>query len=363
MYHLHLAQLLLQTWLASFHRGRRGERKILFLSSGKLGDLVCKTSLYSVIGRQLNTQVDVITNRFGPELYAGNPHIGKVWVLNNTAPADLATTGYTHAIILNPNPELIALAVRAAIPYRVGITTPREKFWARAFERFLQERHVYRYDRQVLEFYQTMLSSLGVKPEAERRELFPSAADRQHADQFWQEQGLAGKFIVGMCLGAGKAYKLWPLQRFAAVADCMVERYRARIVVFGSKADRTYSHELAELVQHRDVMVDAAGQLTLLQLAAVVAKCRLFVSVDTGLLHIADTMGVPVVDIAGAADCISQHPIGRYRILHPPDKAQYGDMAVAFHSGSENEERYRKMTEAISVEQVITAIDQMVSKP
>lgn len=362
MYHLRLARLFFATWLASFRPRRHGERKILFLSSGKLGDLVCKTSVVGAIGRQLKTSVDVVTNRFGPELYAGNPNIGNIWVFNDTTPGKLAAAGYTHAVILNPNPALVALAVRAGIPYRIGITTPREQFWTRLFERFLQERHVYYYDRQVLEFYQTMLESLGVKPEPERRELFPSAADRQRAEQFWQEHGLVSQFIVGMCLGAGKPYKLWPMERFAAVADYVVKKYGAKIILVGGTQDLAYSHELARLVKYKDAIVDATGKFKLLEQAALLEPCQLFVSVDTGPLYIADTMGVPIVDIAGPADCVSQHPIGRYIILHPADKEQYGDMAVSFHSGSENEERYKQMTEAITVGQVTDAINELIRK-
>lgn len=366
MYHLHLAWLLLQTWLAS--RTRRPsasprERKILILTSGKLGDLVCMTSLYHAMHRQLHTSVDIVANRFGPVLYAGNPAVGKLLLLGEVTPAILAKELYSHAVILNPNPELVALAVQAGILYRSSITTPRENFWTRAFEHFLQERHVYRFDQQAVEFYQTMLGSLGVKPEPERRGLFPSAADRQRAKMFWQERGISGKFVVGMCLGAGKAYKLWPVERFAAVADYVVEKYSAKILLVGGAADQAYSHELADHMRSKDAIVDATGQFKLLEQAAVLEPCRLFVSVDTGPLYIADAMGVPVVDIAGPADCVTQHPIGRYKILYPPDKEQYGEMAKSFHSGSENEARYRKMTEAITVEHVIVVIDQLLGPP
>lgn len=362
MHHLHLAGLLLRTWLASFPHGRPGERRILFLSSGKLGDLVCLTSLYGAVGRQLKTKVDVVTNRFGPELYGGNPCIGKVWVLNDVAPADLAVAGYTHAVILNPNPELVALTVRAGIPYRIGITTPREIFWTRVFERFLQERHVYHYDRQVVEFYQTMLGSIGVRPEPERRELFPPQTAVAVAQTFWQERGLAGNRVVGMCLSAGKQYKLWPVERFVCAADYLVEKYGAKILLVGSPADSAYSHELADRVQHRETVVDATGKFGLLELAALLKPCALFVSADTGPLHIADTMGVPVVDIAGPADCVTQHPIGKYIIVHPKKMEQLGEPAVAFHAGSENEEQYRKMTEAVTVEQVTDAVNQLWGK-
>lgn len=360
MHHLHLAWLLLQTFVASFRRGRRGERKILILSSGKLGDLVCLTSVFGAIGRQLHTTVDVVANHFAPELFAGNPSVGTVWVLNNTIPSALAARQYSHAVILNPNPELISLAVRAGIPYRIGITTPRENFWTRVFERFLQECHVYRYNGQVVEFYQTMLGSIGVRPEPERRELFPPQTAIAAAQSFWQGHGLVGQRVAGMCLSAGKAYKLWPMERFARVADYLVEKYRAKILLVGSPADSAYSHELAGMMKHQDAVADAAGKFTLLEHAAVVQPCALFVSADTGPLYLADTMNVPVADIAGAADCVTQHPIGKYVIIHPEEMQTLGEPAVAFHAGSEHEERFAKMTEAVTVDQVTDAIDQLL---
>ncbi|MDO8559893.1 MAG: glycosyltransferase family 9 protein [bacterium] len=364
MFHLQRAWLLLQTFAASLRpQHPAAPKKILVLTTGKLGDLVCLTSVFGAVGRQLQTTVDVVANRFGPELFAGNPHIGAVWVLNDTSPSALAARRYSHAVILNPNPELVALAVRAGIPHRIGISTPRENFWTRVFERFLRERHVYRYDQQqVPEFSQRLLSTLGVQPEPERRELFPSDADRRTAQVFWREQGLVGQTVVAMCLGAGKAYKLWPVERFAEVADHLAENYRAKILLVGSDGDKERSAAMAAAVKHHEAVVDATGQFKLLELAAVVQPCKLFIAADTGPLHVADTMKVPVVDIAGPADCVTQHPIGKYRILHPQGKERYGEMAVAFHSGSEHEERYAKMAGAVTVKQVIDAIHELVGQ-
>ena len=364
MFHLQRAWLLLQTLAASFrHRPPAAAKNILVLTTGKLGDLVCLTSVFGAVGRQLRTTVDVVANRFGPELFTGNPSIGTVWVLNDTSPSALAARQYSHAVMLNPNPELVALAVRAGIPHRIGISTPRENFWTRIFERFLRERYVYGYDQQqVPEFSQRLFATLGVQPEPERRELFPSDADRRNAASFWQQHALDGQTVVAICLGAGKAYKLWPVERFAEVADHLIERYRAKILLVGSGGDKERSAAMAAAVKHREAVVDATGQFKLLELAAVVQPCKLFVAADTGPLHVADTMKVPVVDIAGPADCVTQHPIYRYKILHPQGKEQYGEMAVAFHSGSQHEERYAKMAGAVTVAQVVDAVEQLLGK-
>src|SRR3989338_2378149 len=359
MYHFRRARLLLQTVFARFvvRRQRRGsERKVLVLFSGKLGDLVCLTSVFHAIFAQKNFSVDAVVNGFGAELYAGNPAISKLYSINEVTPQALAQQHYTHAYIFNPNPEFIALCVRAGIPFLAGVTTPREDFWQRQFDRFLTERYVYRFDRQAVEFYQTMLSAIGVKPEPERRELFPQPADRSAAEQFWKAENLLGQWVCALCLGAGKAYKLWPVKHFAQVADHLVERYGAKILLIGSAGDHPRSQELVGCMRNRDAVIDATGHFKLLELAAVLQRCGLFVSVDTGPLHIAYTMGIPVVDIAGPADGVTQHPIGRYVLLHPECMGNLGEPAVAFHSGSEHEERFRAMAEAVTVEQVTAAI-------
>lgn len=360
MYHLRRAWLLGRAMRAA--RRRRlppRTKKILILTSGKLGDLVCLTSAYHAIGTQLGTTVDTVTNRFGPEITAHNPYVGKTFLINQVTPRDLAAQGYSHAFILTPNPELITLCLEAGISMISGLTTPREDFWQRRFDRLLDERYVYCFDVQISEFCLSMLGKVGVRAQSERRELFPSAAETAVAQRFWQEHGLLGVRVIGMCLSAGKTYKLWPVENFARVADGLAEKHAAKILLVGSADDRELARKCTELVKHRDAVADATGQFKLQELAALLKPCVGFISVDTGPLYVADAMGVPVVDIAGPVDCVTQHPIGRYVIVTPPSKPARTEPVRMFHAGTKDEGHFRQMAEAITVEQVTTAIDQL----
>ncbi|MDD5110305.1 MAG: glycosyltransferase family 9 protein [Patescibacteria group bacterium] len=361
MYHFRRLWLLYRARRAAQRRSHAPRaQKILILSSGKLGDLVCLTSVCQAIGAQLHATVDAVTNRFGPEIFARNPAVKKIFLINEVAPGDLAAGGYSHAFILTPNPELVTLCLEAGIPQVVGLTTPREDFWQRRFDRLLDEKHVYRFDMQISEFCLSMLGKIGVRAQAERRELFPSPADTVVSQRFWQEHGLTGARVIGMCLSAGKAYKLWPVKNFAQVADYLAEKHSAKILLVGSADDRALAHKFTGLVKHRDAVADATGQFKLLELAALLKPCAGFISVDTGPLYVADAMQVPVVDIAGPVDCVTQHPIGRYVIVTPPEAHQTEPVQM-FHAGTKNERVFRQMAEAVTVEQITAAIRQFIN--
>jgi ADP-heptose:LPS heptosyltransferase len=100
--------------------------------------------------------------------------------------------------------------------------------------------------------------------------------------------------------------KRWPVERFAQVADGLSDRLGARIVIMGGKDDAYLAADLASRT-HADI-INAAGQTTLGETAALAKRCALFIGNDSSPLHIAAAMGVPVVAIHGLTDPRSYHP-------------------------------------------------------
>ena len=120
-----------------------------------------------------------------------------------------------------------------------------------------------------------------------------AAADRMLGSQ-------SGPFI-GVHASGGRESKQWHLDRFAAVARQLAERHDATIVLTGSAADRP----LVEAVK-RDLasvrVVDAAGPLDIPATAALLARLDLFVTGDTGPMHLAGVVGTPVVALFGPSE-------------------------------------------------------------
>lgn len=113
--------------------------------------------------------------------------------------------------------------------------------------------------------------------------------------------GALGRPIVGVHVSGGRESKQWHLDRFADVARQLVRNHGASIVLTGSEADRPMVTQV--MAAMGDVpFVNVAGTVTLVELAAVLATLDVFVTSDTGPMHLASAVGTPVVALFGPAD-------------------------------------------------------------
>ena len=98
------------------------------------------------------------------------------------------------------------------------------------------------------------------------------------------------------------ATKQWPLRHFRQLADLLFSRYKGiRITAFGSRGN-------AGLLQHPQV-IDLCGHLSIVQLAAAFKRCRAVIGGDTGPVHLAAALNVPVVMLFGGSDMRETAPV------------------------------------------------------
>ncbi len=137
--------------------------------------------------------------------------------------------------------------------------------------------------------------------------MVPEEARRRAADLL-ARHGVGGEAtVVGMAPGA--AYggaKQWPPGRFGQLARLLHERRGVVSVLVGSSADRAAGNEIAPGPH----VVDLIAQTDLTVLAGVMARSRAFVSNDSGAMHMAAAVGLPVTAIFGATDERATAPLG-----------------------------------------------------
>lgn len=112
--------------------------------------------------------------------------------------------------------------------------------------------------------------------------------------------------IIAIHPGSG-GYSLarrWDAAHFASVADALIEQHVARIVIVGSKQDGGD----AVMAAMKYPALDLSGQTTLGQLAAVLERCALYLGADSGVMHIAAAVGIPVVAIFGPSNHTAFRP-------------------------------------------------------
>lgn len=121
-----------------------------------------------------------------------------------------------------------------------------------------------------------------------------------------------------IAVGAGASYgsaKCWPPERFATALNDFLLHNDADVVLFGTAAEATVSHAIAS--ELRRPPIDLAGKTTIAELPALLSHCHLFLGNDSGVMHVAAAVGMPVVAIFGPTDPFGTAPVTpRFSIVH-----------------------------------------------
>ena len=137
-------------------------------------------------------------------------------------------------------------------------------------------------------------------------ELATIDAEERAAAELFDRAGLSPAQRSRLILlnpGGNKDEKRWPAERFAALADHFIERHGMTVLLNGSPKEAALVNGILDRVEHgaRAVALPELG-MNLSILKALVKRCRLMVTNDTGPRHIAAACGVPVVSLFGPTD-------------------------------------------------------------
>ena len=157
--------------------------------------------------------------------------------------------------------------------------------------------------------YLALVRTLGAVEADPRPSLGLPASLLEQADALLRARGVApGRTVVGLNAGAtyGEA-KCWPQERFASLARLLRDRLGAAILAVGGAAERERAGAVCAPLGPDGINV--AGETTVAQLAALAARCAVFVSNDTGPMHLAAAVGTPVVAVVGPTDPVATGPL------------------------------------------------------
>jgi ADP-heptose:LPS heptosyltransferase len=250
-------------------------------------------------------KLTVITWNTNRAILVGNPAVDHLYSVNNTIEAvrllrqlqkkesiDLAV-GLSHGGS--------ALLVFIKAPQKVGFNA-QNLGWIYNGE-VPDRRNIH-----AVEYCLEVLAPLGINPPAHSLlEFYYSSHDLQVAASFLES--CSGYPLVAIHPG-GKFFpvKRWQPAGFAKVADYLMGRLKAKVVLVGGRDDEPLAQEIASLMEHQPLI--AAGQTSLKETAAIISRSDLFVGNDSAPQHIASSVGVPVVSLFGPTDPANFHPWG-----------------------------------------------------
>lgn len=137
---------------------------------------------------------------------------------------------------------------------------------------------------------------IGVVPDGKYTELVvPEQLGKSMKDIFAQANISFEKRIIALCPGASFSNKQWQVEKFQQLAKRVVLDFDAQVILLGGKKES----EMCESIANESGAVSFAGKFDLSQSIAALSMVSLTVANDTGMLHVSEALGVPVVGIYG----------------------------------------------------------------
>ena len=164
-----------------------------------------------------------------------------------------------------------------------------------------------------VEYYLQLIRPLGADGPSGSPRLFLSDGEVDAMRRRLVQAGIGETDLV-VGLNPGSTYgtvKRWLPDRFAETADRLVREHGGkglRVVIVGARGEEALGRAIAERMQAKPVLL--SGQTSIRELMAVIRRCGLFVTNDTGPMHIAAAFGIPVVAVFGPTDSRTTSPTG-----------------------------------------------------
>jgi len=276
-------------------------KKILVIRLSSIGDILLTTPLLRILRRRFpKARIDfVIKSRFA-ELLRHNPHLNELLVLDTETAFEglqelrrrIRTTGYDLVIDIHQN--FRSLFLRFGLPGTRIVT--HNKMLLRRFLLVHMRLNLFGRIVPIYQRYIRAMAPWGLQDDGAGLEFHVDPqAERQIALRLAERPG--ARLLVGLAPGAGFATKRWLAEYYQETARRLIRDYNADILLLGNKADREVTGAIA--AESGTGVYDWAGTLTLQQSAAALAHCNLLICNDTGLMHLACALKVPVLALFG----------------------------------------------------------------
>lgn len=293
----------------------RGRRKILLVNLAGLGDIVMMTpAVRAIKAAYPDAVLELLTIDRSKELAEGIPGIDKIhsvpiayramgpralfaflrtlWALRRVRFDALVNFSLVSSCGGLLKARLINLLVKPALASCRALKGLGAAGDFTVYEEFVEQ-------KSEVELTAKLLAPLGLAP----RDLYihyePVLEEKKKVSLDLAERGLSGRPVIGLNPGAFRPSRRWPLTKWKELAGLIAEKYpQALLVVTGSASER----DMAEELKISDRVFSAAGVYSVRENAALYGLMDVFITNDTGPMHLAAAVGTKAVCIFGPGD-------------------------------------------------------------
>jgi len=295
-------------------------KKILVVNVNWLGDVVFSTPVFRALREKYpHAKISCLAVPRVVNILKQVPFIDEILVYDEKG-ADrflfgklklisrLRGKGFDAAFLLHGSWTRALLVFLAGIPIRVGYAT-KNRGWLLTHPVSMDKGLVHRSD-----FYLKVPETLGIVTGNHATVLELDDEAVEHVNSMLSNfQIQDGDFCVVAHIGGNWNLKRWPVENFAKLFDALVEEFKAKVIVCGGEDDVALAREVSGLSKYP--LYHLAGKTSFNELAALMKKASVVISADSGPMHIASSVGAPVIGLFGPTHPTVTGPRGSGRSI------------------------------------------------
>lgn len=280
----------------------RDARKICLIKPSALGDIVQTLPLLSVLRERFpHAEISWVVNQSFQNLLEGHQHLSQIIPFNRQGGMkdwfqllkQLRRENFDLVFDLQGLARTAVMTAATGSPKRIGMETARELSWLACHDLIPETtKSVPAHARMW-----RVAEILGMGHS--RRETIIPIGARDYEVVQKKLAPLKSPFIA-IHAGAQWVTKRWPVENFASVATQAMLMHNVSVVILGGPDEKPLAHQLERQIRNQrsaGQILDLTGQTTLKQLAAVLKQSELLISNDSGPMHLAAGLGVPLVGV------------------------------------------------------------------
>jgi lipopolysaccharide heptosyltransferase II len=288
-------------------------KKILVIKLRAIGDVLLSTVVLPNLRDAFpNVRIDFLCEIAAAGVVQGNPFIDDVIIFDPASEHGASLVrrvragNYDLVIDLFGNPRSAIVTLFSGAPYRVGYRFGWRKY---CYTIVVEPRGGSVHNT---EFNLDALRAIKV-PVSESLPFFPLTEEsKEFARQFRHAHHLEGSFCVALNAGGGWYTKRWKPEYYAALGKRLQKELRAKIILIWGPGEQSAVEIINREMNHEGILIPPT---TLTQLGAILGTCNVFVTNDSGPMHIAAAVGVPVVALFGPTNPSLQGPVGSHAVI------------------------------------------------
>jgi heptosyltransferase-2 len=289
--------------------------KILIRATNWVGDaIMALPALRAVRSRFASAEITILARPYVAAIYQNQQVCdGMIFVDDKTdIIEELREKRFDIALLLQNAFEAAWLAWRAGIPQRIGYARDGRSLFLTKAVPVPKAGEIPAHEKF---YYLELLRRTGWLDDLPNEpfiKLNVRGEDRRRANEFLQAAGSRSDKLR-IAIGAGASYgsaKCWPTDRFAELANRLQANEaqgKADVILFGTPAEAPVSSAIAAGM--RRAPIDLTGKTAINDLPALLSQCHLFIGNDSGAMHVAAAVGLPVVAVFGPTDPFGTAPV------------------------------------------------------